>query len=155
MRKLSLLAACLLTIAPLSACSSDSGKDEDAASKRSTTTTSAAPSTSSTVEVLDAGEVDSGASDYCATWADIRSAAGDESLATASADRIKAHYAKLVPLTERLLAQATAKLKGDVQKALDATRAAARSGSTASFNTPEMQAVGDHLGQYAADNCKK
>jgi hypothetical protein len=98
------------------ACSGSDSKDS--ASEKSTTTTS---TTTTTIKTLKGDEVDAQASPYCAAWADIRKLGaapitGDVDKDTAAR---KTHYAKLVPLAEKLVAAAEPDIKADAQYALD------------------------------------
>jgi hypothetical protein len=152
MRSLLRSAVALLLLLGVVACSGSDSKDE-ASSKKTTTTTS----TTTTIKTLDAKEVDAKASPYCATWADIRALGAAPLTGDAEKDTAarKAHYAKIVPLAEKLVAAADADIKADAQYALDQVREIARTGSDAAAQKPGASEKQQELAQYALDHCAK
>jgi hypothetical protein len=126
------------------ACGSD-GKE--AADKGSTTTT--------TIKVLKAGEVDAKASAYCGVWAQIRGLVPAKLTGTdADVQARKDFYAKVVPLAEKLVSSADADIEDAARFALAQAKELAASGTEApqTAKDKEMQRT---LGQYALDHCAK
>lgn len=148
MRKLIAVLVALTFVVALGGCSDDDDPDE---SKESTTTVEETTTTTET-PALDPDEIDTTASPYCATWAEIRAAGGP---ASNDAETIKKHYGDLIPTVEKLLGQAPSKIKQSVQVALDSTRTVAASGSPDDYQRPEVQDAQRKLSDYAAANCKK
>jgi hypothetical protein len=157
MRLRNLLPLLLLVAVAVAGCGG--GSDDDAA----TGPTFTAPpkqvqTTETTVRPLAADEIDTTASPYCATWAEIRSAGGpqtqgmDEVAATA---RRKTNYGQLLPTVERLLEQAPDEIEDAVQTARDQTQESATTGSFEPFRTPKAKKVAAQLAQYALDHCAK
>jgi hypothetical protein len=134
------------------ACSGSDSKD--AASEKSTTTTS---TTTTTIKTLKGDEVDAKASPYCAAWADIRELGGPTLTGDSDKDTAerKVHYAKLVPLAEKLVVAADDDIKADAQYALDQVREVARTGSDEAFLKPDASKKQQELAQYALDHCAK
>lgn len=125
-----------------------SAKDED---RKPTTTTT------TTIKTLKADQVDAKASPYCGVWAEIRefggaAITGDQAKDT---EARKAHYAKLVPLAEKLVATADDEIKADAQYALDQVREVARTGSDAPFQKVDASKKQQSLARYALDHCAK
>jgi hypothetical protein len=150
MRNLRVLFVALLVVSLTAACSS--GGSSGVAKK--TTTTTEAPGSTTTTETpaLDPDQIDTNASPYCATWAEIRGAGAPK---TQDADAVKAHYAKLIPTVEKLLGQATSDIKPAVQVALDATRKVVASGSLDAFQGPGVQDAQRKLTDYSVAHCAK
>lgn len=147
MRKLIAVLVALTFLVALGGCSDDDDPDE---SKESTTTVEETTTTTET-PALDPDEIDTTASPYCATWAEIRGAGAPGT----GVEAIKEHYGDLIPTVEKLLGQAPSKIKQSVQVALDATRTVAASGSLDDYQRSEVQDAQRKLSDYAAANCKK
>jgi hypothetical protein len=146
MRKLIALIAALAFTFALVGCSDDDDSEKDASDKKpSTTTTTETPA-------LDPEDIDSEASPYCATWADIR---GAGPLPSNDAEAVKKYYAQLVPKAEKLLTQAPSVIKASVEVALEATRKAASSGSLEDFDGEKVKDAQRKLADYAVANCQK
>ena len=148
MRKLIAVLAALTFVVALGGCSDDDDSDE---SQESTTTVEETTTTTET-PALDPDEIDTTASPYCATWAEIRAAGGPP---TNDAEAVKKHYGALIPTVEKLLTQASGDIKSSVQVALDSTKSVAASGSLADYQRPEVQDAQRKLSDYAAASCKK
>ena len=133
----------------LSAC----GDDGDEASKPGE-----AMSTTSTVPVLDADDIDRSKSPYCNTWADIRSQGGPDTGGMDDAAKVarrKEYYGGLLPLVERLLEQSTDEIRPAVEIALRATKESASTGSFEPFQADDAEQSGVDLRRYALENCSK
>ena len=140
----------LLLVTVIAVGCSDDGDDD-----RSAGATGASVTTSTTVRVLAADEIDDG-TPYGATWKEIRSAggAGTDGVSEEEAvTRRKAYYGRLLPIVERLLSHATDDVRAEVQRAVDNTRDAATTGSFESFRTPESKRGTQVLARYALDHC--
>jgi hypothetical protein len=146
MRKMIAVLAALTFMVALAGCSDDDDSAENASDKEpATTTTTETPA-------LDPKDIDTEASPYCATWAEIRTAGGP---ASQDAETVKKHYGDLIPTVEKLLKEAPGEIKSSVQVALDSTKSVAASGSLADYQRPEVQEAQRKLSDYAAANCKK
>jgi hypothetical protein len=152
MRSLLRSSVALLLVLGLAACSGsdskESAKDEDSTTTSSTTTT---------IKNLDVDAIDVEASPYCKTWSEIRALGaptitGDHDKDVASR---KAHYAKVVPLAERLVSQADKSIKPAAQYALDQVRAVAKDGSEVHFTDAAANARQQELAGYALEHCSK
>ena len=144
----------LVAVLGLAGCSSSGS---DATAKTSTTTSAPTKQSTTTIEVLEAKDIDVNASPYCADWAQIRAVPYPKTTTRADLpdDARKAFYVKLTPLVEKLLADAPSSLKVTVQKALDQTHEAAKEGNVATFAAPEAQDTSKTLASYALKNCKR
>lgn len=149
MRKLIVVVAALAFTVALVGCSDDDDSSDDASKK---TTTTADRTATTETPALAPEDIDTEASPYCATWAEIRTAGGP---ASQDAETVKKHYGDLIPTVEKLLGQAPSKIKQSVQVALDATRTVAASGSLDDYQRSEVQDAQRKLSDYAAANCKK
>lgn len=149
----SLLRGCLaltLTLG-LVACS-DSG-DDDVAEETTTTTTS----TSTTIPPLAPEEIDTDASPYCATWAELRGVQPPAYSGNAEGDAVlrREHYAQLLPIAERLVEQAEPEIRSAAELALAQVREVAETGAVAPFTTEEAAERQQELAAYARDHCGK
>jgi hypothetical protein len=143
--------ALLLVTALAAGCGDDGDDDPSEASP------AGAVSTSTTVRVLAADEIDA-STPYCATWREIRAAGGTDTEGLTDEQAVarrKEYYGALLPIVERLLSQASEEIRPEVQRALDNTRDAAATGSFESFRTPASKRGTQALAQYALDNCAK
>lgn len=148
------VALLLLPLLLLAACSDGDDDGDDATA--SSTTTSSTSSTSTTIATLDADEVDADASPYCATWAEIRELGGPPLDGATEEERAadrKAHYAKLVPLAERLAEQADDEIAESVEFALAQVREVAETGSDEPFSRKGAQQHQQRLAAYAQEHC--
>lgn len=129
---------------------SDDGKEE-AKDKESTTTTT------STIPTLEADQVDAEASPYCGVWAEIRELGGPEVTGDAEkdADARKEHYGKLVPVAERLVAEAEPEIKKQAEAALAQVREVAETGSDEAFLAEGAAEMQQDLAAYAQEHCTK
>lgn len=150
-RRLLPVAALVSTLVLVGAGCGSSDNDKESSSK-STTTTTAKVTTTTETPALDPKDVNTKASPYCATWAEILTAGAPPSN---DAGTVKKHYSDLIPTVEKLLSQAPSELESSVQVALDSTRKVAASGSLSDFQRPEVQAAQRKLSDYAAARCKK
>jgi hypothetical protein len=150
MRKLVVLFVALVLVGS-TGCSSGSSSSS-AAKKATTTTTKPVTTTTTETPALTPAQIDTKASPYCATWAEIR---GAGTLKAQDADTVKAYYSKLVPIVEKLLGQATSEIKASVQVALDATQKVAASGSLQDFQAPGVQDAQRKLTDYSVAHCAK
>lgn len=141
------IGALLLTALLLAGCSS--GSDDSSASDKGETI-----KTATTLPSLAVEDIDVNASPYCAQWAEVRRVAGDD-IGDLDESGVRAHYAELAPTVEKLLTTAPDELRSSVQGALDATRAAAESGTNESFATDAAAKVQKKLLTYAYDHCRK
>lgn len=132
------------------ACSDDDG-GEDAADKESTTTST----TTTTIPTLEADDVNADASPYCGTWAEIREIGGPAVTGNPETDteNRKEHYAKLVPLAERLVEQADEEIKEQAEFALRQVREVAETGSDEAFLASDASKVQQELAAYAQEHC--
>lgn len=153
MRKLAAALVSVLALFALAGCSDDddsseasssgSASEAEAGDERTTTT-------SSTTPALDPDDIDAEASEYCGVWAELRSA---PSPAGKPAEEIKAHYADLVPVAERLVEAAEDDIRPAAEHALELTREVAESGDPGAFSTDEATETGELLAQYALEHC--
>jgi hypothetical protein len=159
MRLRNLLLPVLLAAVVLTGCGGGGSDEPDASGPTFTvSTTTPSMSTETTVRSLSADEIDTSASPYCATWAEIRGAGGPKTQGldeAAAAERRKTYYGQLLPTVERLLEQAPDEIEDAVQAARDQTQESATTGSFDPFRTPAAKQVAARLAQYALDHCAK
>jgi hypothetical protein len=129
-------------------CSHDSGGDSAGKAK---------PTTTTTIRTLKADEVDASASEYCKAWADIRAVGAAPLTGNEAKDTEvrKTHYAKLVPLAERLRKVAPAEIAAAVDFAVKQMHEIASSGSDQASVGAEAQKRQQELAKYALDHCTK
>jgi hypothetical protein len=151
------IGALLLTALLLAGCSSGSDDTSPADSDRTSTTdthTTVSITTEPTLPSLAPEEIDVSASPYCAQWAEVRRLAGND-ISDLDQAGVRAYYAKLVPVVEKLLSTAPTDLRPSVQIALTATQAAAQSGANEEFGTDPSIEAQKKLLTYAYDHCRK
>jgi hypothetical protein len=127
------------------ACSDSSGDTESG----ETTTTS--------IRVLAADEVDGSRSPYCAVWKRLRAVVAPVIIGDTQKDTEtrKSYYADLVPLAQELVDEADGEIEADARKALAQVQEVASTGSEVPFTTPDAKALTKRLADYALENCAK